>query len=280
MALCVLSFPEILVPPSSSSSSHQLDIEIPPSIQPLTTPHTLFLLNKSDLVSHILPLAPSFFISPQSDQVDEGISTTHLNLIPTPSTPIKMQKLDASGSSFHSQAWSTSLVTNQGTHEFVQGLAEVLKSRYVIRFSPPFLNFLCGQNFSCALFFYLGNLFKSVLLSSFNINDQTINKTHAPLITRARHRVHLESACRFLKAFLDTRKYLFFFSSQSTYLILPSASSDIVLAAEELRYAAQAVGRVTGEIGTEDVLDALFKGFCIGKWASEKAERVGGGKWQ
>jgi len=44
-----------------------------------------------------------------------------------------------------------------------------------------------------------------------------------------------------------------------------SASSDIVLAAEELRYAAKAVGRVTGEIGTEDVLDALFKGFCIGK---------------
>jgi tRNA modification GTPase len=45
----------------------------------------------------------------------------------------------------------------------------------------------------------------------------------------------------------------------------PLASSDIVLAAEKLRYAAQAVGRVTGEIGTEDVLDALFKGFCIGK---------------
>jgi len=121
-----------------------------------------------------------------------------------------MQKLDASGSSCHSQAWSTSLVTNQGTREFVQGLAEALKSR-------------------------------------FNINDQTINKTHAPLITRARHRVHLESACRFLKAFLDT------------------PSPEIVLAAEELRYAAQAVGRVTGEIGTEDVLDALFKGFCIGK---------------
>jgi len=39
----------------------------------------------------------------------------------------------------------------------------------------------------------------------------------------------------------------------------------VVLAAEELRYAAQAVGRVTGDIGVEDVLDALFRDFCIGK---------------
>ena len=75
----------------------------------------------------------------------------------------------------------------------------------------------------------------------------------------------------FLKAFLDTRLYIlsFFFSLPTFFpdrlVKIYSASSDIVLAAEELRYAAQAVGRVTGEIGTEDVLDALFKGFCIGK---------------
>lgn len=43
------------------------------------------------------------------------------------------------------------------------------------------------------------------------------------------------------------------------------APEEVVLAAEELRYAAQAVGRVTGEIGSEDVLDALFRDFCIGK---------------
>ena len=71
----------------------------------------------------------------------------------------------------------------------------------------------------------------------------------------------------FLKAFLDTRLYFFFLSTffPNRFKKSYSASSDIVLAAEELRYAAQAVGRVTGEIGTEDVLDALFKGFCIGK---------------
>ena len=37
------------------------------------------------------------------------------------------------------------------------------------------------------------------------------------------------------------------------------------LRAEELRVAAQALGRLTGRIDVEDVLDALFRTFCIGK---------------
>ena len=43
-----------------------------------------------------------------------------------------------------------------------------------------------------------------------------MNQTHAPLITRARHRVHLESACMFLKAFLDTRLYIYSLSPLSS----------------------------------------------------------------
>ena len=44
-------------------------------------------------------------------------------------------------------------------------------------------------------------------------------------------------------------------------------SSLLDCAAEELRLAARAVGRVTGAgmIGREEVLDALFRDFCIGK---------------
>ena len=37
------------------------------------------------------------------------------------------------------------------------------------------------------------------------------------------------------------------------------------LVAEDLRLAARALGRVTGEVGIEEVLDRLFAGFCIGK---------------
>ncbi|KAF9076664.1 tRNA modification GTPase TrmE [Rhodocollybia butyracea] len=68
-----------------------------------------------------------------------------------------------------------------------------------------------------------------------------------PLITHTRHRTHLECASQFIDSFLQ-------YSAQ-----------DIVLGAEELRYAAQAVGKISGLIDVEDVLDAVFRDFCIGK---------------
>jgi tRNA modification GTPase len=39
----------------------------------------------------------------------------------------------------------------------------------------------------------------------------------------------------------------------------------IELVAARLRGAAHALGRLTGTIDVEDVLDAIFKDFCIGK---------------
>lgn len=37
------------------------------------------------------------------------------------------------------------------------------------------------------------------------------------------------------------------------------------LAAEELRLAVNAVGRVTGRVDVEELLDVVFRDFCIGK---------------
>jgi tRNA modification GTPase len=37
------------------------------------------------------------------------------------------------------------------------------------------------------------------------------------------------------------------------------------LLAEELRIAAYALGRLTGRVDVEDILDAIFRDFCIGK---------------
>jgi len=156
----VLPFPEVLVPPSFSPSQRQLHLQIPPSIQPLITPHTLFLLNKSDLITHILPPAlstaasfsishPSLLPNAPSHQLNKAYPATHLQLIPTPISLIEVQNSNTSGPSFHSQAWSTSLVTNRGTHEFVQGLAQALKSRYDIHLLPRFflLDVTCVSNF-------------------------------------------------------------------------------------------------------------------------------------
>jgi tRNA modification GTPase len=41
--------------------------------------------------------------------------------------------------------------------------------------------------------------------------------------------------------------------------------ADLVLAAESLRLARSAFDRLTGKAGVEDVLDALFSRFCLGK---------------
>jgi tRNA modification GTPase len=67
----------------------------------------------------------------------------------------------------------------------------------------------------------------------------------APLVTRARHRQALESCVAALERF---------------------AAADLPeLAAEDLRAAARALGRITGRVDVEDMLDALFREFCIGK---------------
>lgn len=72
-----------------------------------------------------------------------------------------------------------------------------------------------------------------------------IGSNEAPLITRARHRQALETCV----AALDRAM----------------AASLPELAAEDLREAARALGRITGRVDVEDMLDALFREFCIGK---------------
>ena len=44
-----------------------------------------------------------------------------------------------------------------------------------------------------------------------------------------------------------------------------AAQGQLEVAAEELRAAARTLGRVTGAIDTEQVLDEIFSEFCIGK---------------
>lgn len=65
------------------------------------------------------------------------------------------------------------------------------------------------------------------------------------LVTRERHRQALEACVAALDRFAGAG--------------LPE------LAAEELRAAARSLGRITGRVDVEDMLDALFSEFCIGK---------------
>lgn len=67
----------------------------------------------------------------------------------------------------------------------------------------------------------------------------------APALTRVRHRAALEQAAQALRR---------------------SLAADLAeLTAEDLRLAARAIGRITGRVDVEDILDAIFRDFCIGK---------------
>jgi tRNA modification GTPase len=66
-----------------------------------------------------------------------------------------------------------------------------------------------------------------------------------PALTRARHRHQLEECLEALRR---------------------SAGAPLLeLAGEDLRLALRALGRITGRVDVEDILDAIFRDFCIGK---------------
>ncbi|MFC3443205.1 tRNA uridine-5-carboxymethylaminomethyl(34) synthesis GTPase MnmE [Sphingobium rhizovicinum] len=49
------------------------------------------------------------------------------------------------------------------------------------------------------------------------------------------------------------------------HLDAAASTGDLLVAAEELRLCRRAIDALTGQAGTEDMLDRLFSGFCIGK---------------
>jgi len=79
-----------------------------------------------------------------------------------------------------------------------------------------------------------------------NVSKESDNTIESPIFIRSRHVFHL-NAC---------------ISALDTFLTVPL---DLELAAEELRLASSSLGCITGEIDAEDILDTIFKEFCIGK---------------
>ena len=77
------------------------------------------------------------------------------------------------------------------------------------------------------------------------LSDELLGQTEAAAITRVRHRRGVEAAQESLSRAL--------------------AQEEVELAGEDLRHALRSLGQITGEVGVEDVLDVVFREFCIGK---------------
>ena len=76
----------------------------------------------------------------------------------------------------------------------------------------------------------------------------TLSGAESGLLTRARHRAALTAAAAAIERALSL-----------------GAQGPDELLAEDLRLAARALGRLTGRIDVEDLLDVIFREFCVGK---------------
>lgn len=71
------------------------------------------------------------------------------------------------------------------------------------------------------------------------------------ILSHARHRFYIEEMLKHLQHFNDEFQHC--------------QEQDFAILVQSLRSAVRCVGRITGEIRTDDILDVIFRDFCIGK---------------
>ena len=91
---------------------------------------------------------------------------------------------------------------------------------------------------------------KQITISQNNIYsiDEYFTNTEDILITRERHRQHLEQCIYHLQNFEEKEKV-----------------EDFDKAAEDLRLATRHLGIIVGKVDVEEILGSIFNDFCIGK---------------
>ena len=108
---------------------------------------------------------------------------------------------------------------------------------------PAWASTVVGQQFAISVTEHRG---VNVLLDALQERvKECIGLTESPTITRARHREAVATCVDALQ--------------RSVKAALPE------LVAEDVRLAVRALGRITGRVDVEDILDIIFREFCIGK---------------
>ena len=185
------------------------------------------------IVSDTAGLRPSDIGTSDQDKIEsEGMRRA---LVKANEADIKLLILDASNDMAHKE-----------TLELLDDNAVILINKidaietdidlFHVKQDVPSFKISITQNLNIEDF--LDNLTK-IIAQRFHVSRET------PNLTRNRHRQHLNECV----------------SSIETAL----TQSQPELMAQDLRFAVNALGRITGRVDVEDLLDVIFKDFCIGK---------------
>ncbi len=135
------------------------------------------------------------------------------------------------------QGWALGLVRNNIARSFSENRSgRALLVRMEGTAAPPL------QQLGLCFFFWFSRL---IFDQPYSVRVHTVN-TPTKHTRRRRHRQHVEACLLALRA------------AQTPQMPLD-------LAAEELRIASSELGRITGAVGVEELLDVIFRDFCIGK---------------
>lgn len=76
-------------------------------------------------------------------------------------------------------------------------------------------------------------------------------ESESPVLSQTRHRHNLQECLNNIQTFLKSYN--------------PETEQDLAILVQNLRNSIRSIGRITGQVRTDDILDVIFKDFCIGK---------------
>lgn len=123
--------------------------------------------------------------------------------------------------------------------------AQIIFTKIDLEEQHPSLSALANSSAALSLSTSNGDGVEQLIQHLHETLSQKIPHNHHAFVVRERHRVNLHTAFEELSFYLD--------------------ETELEIQCERLRRAAVAIGTITGHIDVEDLLDAIFSRFCIGK---------------
>jgi tRNA modification GTPase len=161
-----------------------------------------------------------------------------------PLTWLVRNKIDVIGGGSRNESEKRNIGRNEPRAELNKSLKSMVGKQLTGKNEPELSNNELEFNISAVT----GARFDALLAQLARYAGNFLAGAESALVTRLRHRRALEDTLAALRRALGEEV---------------AGREDLL--AEELRIAARALGRLTGRVDVEDVLDVIFRDFCIGK---------------